>query len=556
VKALSKLFSLLSSLGPSLLLSNVDNVILDPPDIVIVNKSRNVMLTRFLVCKDVEYSVHDLSEESARGLIESYVALLNSLPAGVQLYLIKEELDIGKLLKRISNEILNIQADLESAQEESVRVKLSIKLDKLKTLYTSLLNGKPFTRVSLIVSYRVESENLDLAKSVANYYESIITNSFRNHYGLKLERATRDNILQFILSTIGISSRPSISKVDVETNKVSQFQPINIDKSPLLNNTIILGFEKESLHPIELRVEDLFRHLAIIGPTGRGKTTLLSSIIEQVVAENLANAIAIDFKGDLNAYITKDLITVLTPVNAPINILEKPPGLEDADWRSMVVESLALASGVSGEAILKALITVENEGEHGLVKYHYTSVLLPFIEFLKNKVNYNVLVDSLNKNVLINLEGHGTAFQNAYASLCIGFIRYLLLTNRSKLRTLLAIDDAWRILRLKTFSEIVREGRSRGLGVIISTQNPDDIPKDIAENVYNIVLFGSRNKEYLKKAEELTGIKEGDIAASILRLGIGEALFVNTLDKRVHVIKILLPASMRNKQQSTIQRPS
>jgi len=538
------------------LLSNVDNVILDPPDIVIVNKSRNVMLTRFLVCKDVEYSVHDLSEESARGLIESYVALLNSLPAGVQLYLIKEELDIGKLLKRISNEILNIQADLESAQEESVRVKLSIKLDKLKTLYTSLLNGKPFTRVSLIVSYRVESENLDLAKSVANYYESIITNSFRNHYGLKLERATRDNILQFILSTIGISSRPSISKVDVETNKVSQFQPINIDKSPLLNNTIILGFEKESLHPIELRVEDLFRHLAIIGPTGRGKTTLLSSIIEQVVAENLANAIAIDFKGDLNAYITKDLITVLTPVNAPINILEKPPGLEDADWRSMVVESLALASGVSGEAILKALITVENEGEHGLVKYHYTSVLLPFIEFLKNKVNYNVLVDSLNKNVLINLEGHGTAFQNAYASLCIGFIRYLLLTNRSKLRTLLAIDDAWRILRLKTFSEIVREGRSRGLGVIISTQNPDDIPKDIAENVYNIVLFGSRNKEYLKKAEELTGIKEGDIAASILRLGIGEALFVNTLDKRVHVIKILLPASMRNKQQSTIQRPS
>ena len=556
MKALSKLFSLLSSLGPSLLLSNVDNVILDPPDIVIVNKSRNVMLTRFLVCKDVEYSVHDLSEESARGLIESYVALLNSLPAGVQLYLIKEELDIGKLLKRISNEILNIQADLESAQEESVRVKLSIKLDKLKTLYTSLLNGKPFTRVSLIVSYRVESENLDLAKSVANYYESIITNSFRNHYGLKLERATRDNILQFILSTIGISSRPSISKVDVETNKVSQFQPINIDKSPLLNNTIILGFEKESLHPIELRVEDLFRHLAIIGPTGRGKTTLLSSIIEQVVAENLANAIAIDFKGDLNAYITKDLITVLTPVNAPINILEKPPGLEDADWRSMVVESLALASGVSGEAILKALITVENEGEHGLVKYHYTSVLLPFIEFLKNKVNYNVLVDSLNKNVLINLEGHGTAFQNAYASLCIGFIRYLLLTNRSKLRTLLAIDDAWRILRLKTFSEIVREGRSRGLGVIISTQNPDDIPKDIAENVYNIVLFGSRNKEYLKKAEELTGIKEGDIAASILRLGIGEALFVNTLDKRVHVIKILLPASMRNKQQSTIQRPS
>lgn len=543
MRVINRLLSIIGMIESSVMLYNISEAKIDPPDLII-SRSGRYLVTRFLVCRDVEYSASDLSEKGAKDLVESYIALFNALPPGIRLYLIKEELDISNLLKKVVNEILNTQADLDSAPEESTKVKLGVKLNKLRALYESLLNGKPFARISLVLSYRVESESADSAKSIADYYESIIKNSFRSHYGLKLERATREDIIQIILGVIGLIDKPSIDKIEVEAEKISQFQPMSIDKLPAVNRTVILGFERDSLHPVELKPEDLFKHLAIIGPTGRGKTTLLSGIIEQLVAENIVNVIAIDFKGDLKRYLANNLLTVLTPSEATINLLEKPQDVEDADWRAVVVESLTLASGASSEAILKALITVENEGEQGLVKYHYTSVLLPFIEFLKNKANYHTLIHNLGKNVIISVDGFGTTFQNAYVSLCIGLVRHLLLNKKDKLKTLLAIDDAWRVLRLKTLSEIVREGRSRELGVIISTQNPDDLPDEIAENIHNIVLFGSRNKEYLKKAEKLAGIKE-DIVASLMKLGVGEALFVNVLEKEVKVIKTHLPLSMQ-----------
>lgn len=539
MKFLDKLLAILSSVKYSTTVLNVKSIEIDPPDLVVYS-SKEVILSRFLVCREVEYSINDLSEASSRALLESYVAILSSLPRGVHLYLIKEELDVNKLLRKITNDILNLQADMETTTEESTKLRLSIKLNKLRALYAALLGGKPFTRITLVVVYRVESRDKNSAKSIADYYESLITSSFKNHYGLKLERANRDEIIEILMSNIGLVEKPRVSNIEVEIERIGYMQPLSIDDLPSLDKTIVLGFEKETFHPVEIKLEDFYRHLAIIGPTGRGKTTLLSSIIEQLVSENLVNVVAVDFKGDLKQYLSANLLAVLRPEQAPISIVNKPPGLEEADWRAVVVESLSYASGVSSEVVLRALLAVEKEGLQSFSRYHYVSVLIPFIEFIKTDPDYGFLTKLLGENVLISVEGYGTTFQNTYVALCIGLVRYFFLSKKERLNTVLAIDDAWRILGLKTLVEIIREGRSKGLGVIISTQSPDDIPSEILENVHNIVVFGSRNEDYLQKVRKLGNVKE-EVVSILGKLGVGEALYINVLRRETRIIKTYPP---------------
>ncbi|MEM1850164.1 MAG: hypothetical protein QXD40_03565, partial [Desulfurococcaceae archaeon] len=60
MKVLSKVVSLLSTIEPSVMLSGVKKVEIEPPDLVIY-KSNDVLLARFLVCREVDYSVHEFS---------------------------------------------------------------------------------------------------------------------------------------------------------------------------------------------------------------------------------------------------------------------------------------------------------------------------------------------------------------------------------------------------------------------------------------------------------------------------------------------------------------
>jgi len=97
------------------------------------------------VCRDIELEA-DFDEKNAWSLLESYKALLKSLPGNTYIYIQKENIDTTSLLKKITNEILNIQAELESSRDEAKRVKTNLKLEKLRRLYTEIASGKPFVK--------------------------------------------------------------------------------------------------------------------------------------------------------------------------------------------------------------------------------------------------------------------------------------------------------------------------------------------------------------------------------------------------------------------------
>ena len=93
--------------------------------------------------------------------------------------------------------------------------------------------------------------------------------------------------------------------MSVEADRIASMQPTSIDRLPSISSRVVIGFEKDSNHPVEISPEDLYRHIIVIGPTGRGKTTLLAGLIEQLVSKNLVDIFTIDFKGDFNSIFTE-----------------------------------------------------------------------------------------------------------------------------------------------------------------------------------------------------------------------------------------------------------
>jgi hypothetical protein len=534
--SLNRVLKRLVELLREFLVDDIHRIGIEPPDIVLYGKNR-VVITRVLLCRGVDYSVSELTEGEVKGLLESYSALLKALPDYVKIHLVKESIEPVQFLKKISNEILNTQVDLENAVDEPKKIKLNTKLEKLRKLYNMLLEGKPFSKITLILTFRVEASSKELAKSLADYYESLVSSTFKKTYGLELERASYSEILDYLLGTIGGVERHRLKGVVMELERISPIQPIKLDSVPKLEKSVIVGVEINTGHPVEIAVEELYKHFLVIGPTGKGKTTLLASIIEQLVSDDLQRVIAFDFKGDLVKYLPRNLLTTITPSSTPLSFYDKPREIDSADWKIIFAEALSHAGGFPSEVAIRALNAIDNKDAAISIDNPGIHVLAPFSELFTREAKSAEFVDLIREgNVLVNVEGLGAAFQNAYVSICIGIIRQLLLKGSIKPGIVIVIDDAWRILELKTLRELVREGRSRKVGMVLSTQSPSDPPRDLVENAHSAVLFGSRNRDYIARSISIFNIPE-EVAAVMPRLSVGEGVYVNVVSRDVKIIK-------------------
>jgi len=518
-------------------------IVIEPPDIIAYLPGK-IVLKRVLVCRSVDYTLNDLSENSAKTLLETYAALLKSLPENVHVHIFKEEFNTESFLRKLTNDILNTQVDYENASDEVRRARLKAKLHKLKSIYEALLKGKPFIKSTLVFTFTISDTSLGKAKSLADYYETVILELFQKHYNMQLSRATRSEIVKYMLESLGLSRDLSINSTIVETSRLAHFQPLIVDKLKPTSELVLIGFSRDSLHPVGLELREFYYHLAIIGPTGRGKTTLLASIIEQVLAETSTRVFAIDFKGDLESYLQPGIVDVIMPEKAPLHFLKPPAGVNYIDWRSIVLDAVSYVTSLSPDKISLALNTLEKSSNlEQALKSQPASLLIHFLDFIDCNVDYKYLEELYRKSVVISLKNRGIVFQNTYASLFIGLLRSVLLRESSDHGVLIALDDAWRILKLRSIIEIVREGRSRKVGVVISTQTPEDIPVEILENISHFVIYGSRNSEYIEKVKNIVGLSE-DYANMLFKLTVGEALYVNTITKRIEVINTAKPTKL------------
>jgi hypothetical protein len=91
------------------------------------------------------------------------------------------------------------------------------------------------------------------------------------------------------------------------------------------------------------------------------------------------------------------------------------------------------------------------------------------------------------------------------------------------LRALIVADEAHRLTRLRPLEVLAREGRSRGAGLILSTQLPWDLPSAITAQMGTTICFSLPGSHAVAAAEHLG---HPQLAAKIRALGTGSALVI------------------------------
>ncbi|MDP2815738.1 MAG: type IV secretion system DNA-binding domain-containing protein, partial [Rectinemataceae bacterium] len=87
------------------------------------------------------------------------------------------------------------------------------------------------------------------------------------------------------------------------------------------------------------------------------------------------------------------------------------------------------------------------------------------------------------------------------------------------LKRLLVFDEAWRIAKSQRLVELAREGRSFGLGIIVGTQKPKDIPENLMSCLRTqIYLFNNEPDDQKIILKSLCNTTSGSTAERLLRV--------------------------------------
>lgn len=90
-----------------------------------------------------------------------------------------------------------------------------------------------------------------------------------------------------------------------------------------------------------------------------------------------------------------------------------------------------------------------------------------------------------------------------------------------RLERLLVLDEAWRLVNSPFLEPLMREGRAFGLGVIIATQFPRDLPDQIAGSTATRVFFNQTKAEQVREIQRTlvgkTSGQEADHLGSLIR---------------------------------------
>jgi len=267
-------------------------------------------------------------------------------------------------------------------------------------------------------------------------------------------------------------------------------------------------------------------HVLVLGPTGKGKTTLLATLVARILALDLVALTIIDPKGDLinaldsladNVIVVDEvmLVDILCGVKGsriPLCNLVSA-GIEFSEAECRLVDTNTLCREDNDNNIYSTSTRV---------KLHFAGVDVEKLcecEKRQASIDGKVLVYDLSRlnDIAKNI---GLA-----AILALHYNYYLKLGVSSEFRRIIIVDEAWRFSqRAKTLADIiVKEFRSLGISLILSTQDPADVSESVWNNIGIAIVFGSHDKEYIRRVQRLLRLSESE-AEKLRWLGVGEAM--------------------------------
>jgi len=295
-------------------------------------------------------------------------------------------------------------------------------------------------------------------------------------------------------------------------------------------------------------------HLQIWGSSGVGKTQFIKSLLSQLAGGSGTNFAIADFKNDYSPEAGEDFITATGAhfvdmwgkPGAPFNPLAIEEG-DDIDakiieFRDAVEQACAgyVGIGVRQKQAIKssleetyAMVAKENRSPtmldlHGQLHEQISHILEDLTKYriFDSGPNFSAALEARYVFGLNRIPGNGQTTNLAAAFLLSDLASAIqnLPPVANTIRYVAVVDEAHRVSKFKALSQMIREGRSKGLAVFLATQAPGDLPEVVDANAQTRICFRLSDNLIAGQAAKKLDSKDASLPAIIQNLSAGEAL--------------------------------
>jgi len=528
------------------------------------------------VVDEIPYTFADVSHSFLLQQLRAFTNFIVASEDNISILLIKKSCDARKYIRNLERTITNYRVLLSA---DPANPYIQRKLQKLEAIFNRVSKGETPINVKIyLIAFAYEANVRKLYEKLKRKGEALVS-SFKASMGLEVKKATEDEVLEAITHGLLGKSKPLI----VLESDISFLTPIGYVKRPKVSGEgIFLGEDIDYGTLVFYDFEKyLTKHMVIVGPTGRGKTTLLYTIAKRVMEQYDIPIWILDLRGEFEGLNKAMGITIVDPEKSPVNLLL--PWFTSPKLRAKqvvdLIKALAELEPTEEYILYMAILKSYERAQHpdletliDIIKEEYLNrelqlksyTLLTKIEQLNSKVflqsNFNDMMIIVKKPIIFALYKLPEEYRKIYALAILQILtNYMLtLTPTNKLRHLVIIDEAWRLTDTKAGSRIIRslvkEGRGYGLAVALASQDISDFPKDILDNAGTVIVFGSNSKDYVETVAKYMKLND-DEKERMTWLKIGEALIRITGDPRPVWVKIV-PENMEYQEKAHVSKIS
>lgn len=316
----------------------------------------------------------------------------------------------------------------------------------------------------------------------------------------------------------------------------------------------ILGWDQYTSSPLEWRAAGPGAldnaHVQIWGSSGAGKTQFVKMLLAQLAHRNRTHFGVADFKNDYGQQfpdsVAAQFIDMWGRPGAPYNPLALAPGDEDVDariieFRDSIEQAMESYQRIGSrqkraieQALREAYRDAGQEGRHPTMLDLNRHISDDIKHILGDLTQYEIfsdgppLSDVLSENTIFALNripgnGQTTVLAAAFLLASVSLAAQALPPVAGTVRYALVVDEAHRVSRFRALDVMLREGRSKGLAVVLATQSPADLPEVVDTNAQTRICFRLSDAVVASQAARKLDHTDEGLAGSIRTLGSGEA---------------------------------
>jgi len=481
----------------------------------------------------------------------------------------------NKLIQSFS-EAINSNYDCRILQPLLIAVDSSDSIDLKET------NNGVYLKLPQLQIHKIFTENDDIVSEFSKFFKNLPTlnicdTSIMDFIEIEEPIYEEESNIPNVTPNIDLQNLPSLNTTKHnDTSNISTAELKVVFGKDQSNREVVYYSKGKSGIPLPNY------NIMVTGSSGKGKTQFIKSFIYQQSKKDVSFTI-IDFKNDysdnefctlcnLNRIIVKIDGIPYNPLIPRIVTNEDSKYYDVSEHINGICSVLATTFGLGDqqEAQLKRAVrdVFNNSGinPRGTLPFDENLVFPSFnevgaylesgereLEKLYNRLDplfdLNLFPDKYKKVGFENIIGQSNIIKlsdiqndkikNAVAKLIIvsahGF--YLGSTHKSKLEKYFVFDEAHRILDSSFVEKFIRECRAFGVGVLLSSQQPDDFPDDVLGQLATKIIHGNDGIARLtKKIKALISFNQDD--KYINNLKTFEAI-VNSQDYNNFIIKTL-----------------